>query len=309
VNGAWIAAFLVERVATQTESSPPAALSPSPAPRTESITVTIAPTGTQVISTTDGAPAVSQSVTSNETENETSTGDDAASDGATEHIPARSLPEAQLPAAGREANLRAGPGTNYRILGTVASGERLRIVAANATGDWYFLAGGQWIAAFLVENGPVELPDATDPSTLARPPVGSGWSEAEFAYVNELEAMLDDFFDALEHFGTQSSLLNEDEDLLFDRNWRTVFFASANRITETVTDLRILGSPPRFAISHAHILSASYHFEASMTAITQGMRTLSNALIDEAVWEMDAGVDALELGYRFMSRLEGIEVQ
>lgn len=38
------------------------------------------------------------------------------------------------------ANLRVGPGTTYAV----------RIVAANAAGDWYELEGGQWIAAFLV---------------------------------------------------------------------------------------------------------------------------------------------------------------
>ncbi len=57
-----------------------------------------------------------------------------------------------------EANLRAGPGTEYERLGSVAPGEVVAVVGRNATGDWYQLAGGPWIAAFLVEGAPAGLP-------------------------------------------------------------------------------------------------------------------------------------------------------
>jgi len=48
------------------------------------------------------------------------------------------------------ANLRTGPGTTYTIAGKATKGQTVVIVGQNATGDWYQLEGGQWIAAFLV---------------------------------------------------------------------------------------------------------------------------------------------------------------
>jgi len=50
----------------------------------------------------------------------------------------------------RNANLRAGPGTTYAIVGRAAQGQSVTIVDTNTTGDWYRLADEQWIAAFLV---------------------------------------------------------------------------------------------------------------------------------------------------------------
>jgi micrococcal nuclease len=57
-----------------------------------------------------------------------------------------------------EANLRAGPGTEYERVGSAAPGEVLELIARNPAGDWYQLAGGAWIAAFLVEGAPTGLP-------------------------------------------------------------------------------------------------------------------------------------------------------
>lgn len=56
--------------------------------------------------------------------------------------------------AAGNANLRIGPGTNYRQVGSVRQGETLNIVGMTDTGDWYKLDSGAWIAAFLVENAP-----------------------------------------------------------------------------------------------------------------------------------------------------------
>ena len=60
--------------------------------------------------------------------------------------------------APKGANLRGGPGTNYRIVGGVKAGDALSIVARNTKGDWYQLANGAWIAASLAANAPAGLP-------------------------------------------------------------------------------------------------------------------------------------------------------
>ncbi len=68
------------------------------------------------------------------------------------------------------ANLRAGPGTNYAKVGGAKEGDIVELIAKNEAGDWYKLASGAWIAAFLVNNAPTDLPVVSDIS----PPIKSG---------------------------------------------------------------------------------------------------------------------------------------
>ena len=65
--------------------------------------------------------------------------------------------------ANQPANLRAGPGTTYAIVGSAAQGQVLTIVARNTAGDWYQLSDDAWIAAFLVDGAPAGLPVADSP--------------------------------------------------------------------------------------------------------------------------------------------------
>lgn len=66
------------------------------------------------------------------------------------------------------ANLRAGPGTNYAKVGGAKKGDTIELVAKDETDDWYELASGVWIAAFLVDNAPTDLPVTSDISLPAR---------------------------------------------------------------------------------------------------------------------------------------------
>src|SRR5689334_10367515 len=59
------------------------------------------------------------------------------------------------------ANLRNGPGTDYLVIGSAFAGDRLQIMACNQDCSWYQLANGAWIAAFLVTNAPIGLPDVS----------------------------------------------------------------------------------------------------------------------------------------------------
>ncbi len=60
------------------------------------------------------------------------------------------------------ANLRSGPGTNFAIAGGARQGDQLVVVGTNAAGDWYELADGKWIAAFLVTPAPAATARPTD---------------------------------------------------------------------------------------------------------------------------------------------------
>ncbi len=87
------------------------------------------------------------------------------------------------------ANVRSGPGTNYAIIGGVATGESLAVTGRNADGQWLavnFAGGTGWVAAFVgTFNGdlnalPVVVaepplatlppPTATRPANTAPPP-------------------------------------------------------------------------------------------------------------------------------------------
>ena len=82
------------------------------------------------------------------------------------------------------ANLRAGPGTDFAIIGKAGPGEIVQVAGQDESGEWYQLTDGAWIAAFLVEPPiappPVVAPDAATPANdfalnnVAEPPTGAG---------------------------------------------------------------------------------------------------------------------------------------
>lgn len=61
-----------------------------------------------------------------------------------------------------ESNLRAGPGVEYDKIKIASEGQVVELIGTNAANDWYKLASGEWIAAFLVDNPPDDLPVALD---------------------------------------------------------------------------------------------------------------------------------------------------
>jgi uncharacterized protein YraI len=60
--------------------------------------------------------------------------------------------------ANANANIRSGPGTTYDVVGRATSGQTLTVTGRNEAGDWYQLADGTWIAAFLVDGALGALP-------------------------------------------------------------------------------------------------------------------------------------------------------
>lgn len=84
------------------------------------------------------------------------------------------FPAATSLTVNRNANLRAGPGTNYAIVGTVQGGQRLTLSGRTGDGAWYQLESGAWIAAFLVNSAGATQPTAAltsaAPAATAVPP-------------------------------------------------------------------------------------------------------------------------------------------
>lgn len=65
------------------------------------------------------------------------------------------------------SNLRSGPGTDYPIVGSANAGDVVEIIGQNADGTWFVLTNNTWIAAFLVNNPPVDLPVVEAPALPA----------------------------------------------------------------------------------------------------------------------------------------------
>lgn len=61
------------------------------------------------------------------------------------------------------ANLRAGPGTTYAIVGSADSGQSLSLTGQSTDGEWYQIDSGAWIAGFLLSEPPAGLPVAGAP--------------------------------------------------------------------------------------------------------------------------------------------------
>jgi hypothetical protein len=69
----------------------------------------------------------------------------------------------------RDANLRAGPGTNYAIVSGAKAGQQVIVIASNAANDWYQLDTGQWIAAFLINDIiATNVPTVADSTTAVK---------------------------------------------------------------------------------------------------------------------------------------------
>jgi uncharacterized protein YgiM (DUF1202 family) len=71
------------------------------------------------------------------------------------------------------ANLRSGPDVSFTLAGQIGAGQRVKVVAQDVSGNWYLLDNGAWIANFLVENAPTDLPVATEALIASLPKPGS----------------------------------------------------------------------------------------------------------------------------------------
>lgn len=127
---------------------------------------TVSLTGSEVISTNVvlGAEVVSEQI-------EASVDVQSAVDSQATVVVSASAPSAAvqsaLPATARQnANLRECPNTSCDIVGFARAGQELAVVGQSEDQEWYQLSGGEWIAAFLVDNAPVPLPVVTSTSEI-----------------------------------------------------------------------------------------------------------------------------------------------
>ncbi|MCB9160149.1 MAG: thermonuclease family protein [Caldilineaceae bacterium] len=85
------------------------------------------------------------------------------------------LPQLDFPLSGivnSNANLRAGPGTSFAVVGGARAGETVDVIGCNTACDWYELPADRWVAAFLVDlqarppGDPAQVVDVVDGDTI-----------------------------------------------------------------------------------------------------------------------------------------------
>lgn len=98
------------------------------------------------------------------------------------------------PRAKEYAILRRGPGTIYERVGVAVPGAPLRVTAQNQAGDWYQLENGAWVAAFLLDQRPGELPVAANipPRPAGARDLAVTFSSPWYACIQSLSAFAND---------------------------------------------------------------------------------------------------------------------
>ena len=168
----------------------------------------------------------------------------------------------------RNANLRAGPGTSYAVVGTAAAGAAVVIVGENAAGDWYELEDGQWIAAFLVTTGDAAPPVATTrPTAVATERPTAAVSNRDWLlYSAQINEIVPNMGSALEHMSTlmQAPRLTSD-DWVIDLALQFVIIRQAHE------QLVAMDPPASLASVHQQVLSATQDCNDATYAIADGL--------------------------------------
>ena len=73
-----------------------------------------------------------------------------------------STPDEMATSVNASANLRSGPGIDYDIVARAETGELVTVTGRTESGEWLQLAGGAWIAAFLLQSIPESVAIVND---------------------------------------------------------------------------------------------------------------------------------------------------
>lgn len=193
----------------------------------------------------------------------------------------------------RDANLRAGPGTTFAIVGGVKAAEVVTIIGGNAAGDWYQLEGGQWIAAFLVEGASGEIGQVTPAPSATATAVPVGDARLEQAYADELAPIMKQYSAAIETFGEQMLATGNDPSLILDEQWRLKMATALATWNILGNQMRAIKPPARYVAMHNEILSAAAHYERAGTLIVSGLDQFDGDKIDQGNTAAILGSEAL----------------
>ena len=219
---------------------------------------------------------------------------------------------AVAPTVNVDANLRSGPGTSFAVSGGTVTGQVVNILGQNSTGEWYLLDNGGWVASFLVDNAPTDVPivpDDATPASVGAPggaatPAGgnpillptptpanaagtSGLGQPERIYLGEVTSILTRYDVNAETIADQIAALGDDPALLQDQAWRDEVLSAANTLALSSQQVRGLEPPALFAGAHVDLRSAAGSYDLVAELVNDALNTDNAATFQQVRAELD----------------------
>ena len=219
---------------------------------------------------------------------------------------------AVAPTVNVDANLRSGPGTSFAVSGGTVTGQVVNILGQNSTGEWYLLDNGGWVASFLVDNAPTDVPivpDDATPASVGAPggaatPAGgnpillptptpanaagtSGLGQPERIYLGEVTSILTRYDVNAETISDQIAALGDDPALLQDQAWRDEVLSAANTLALSSQQVRGLEPPALFAGAHVDLRSAAGSYDLVAELVNDALNTDNAATFQQVRAELD----------------------
>ncbi|MCS6826328.1 MAG: SH3 domain-containing protein [Caldilinea sp.] len=220
-----------------------------------------------------------------------------------------------------DANLRAGPGTEFDIIGGTVTGQAINIVGRNADGTWFRLDNGGWVFAALVANPPplesvpVVNADGTPieatPTAAPQPEQAPGLggllptptptpTPTPQPQNAELDAYLTAALELIRQFDlVQTSLdgllreVNANNALLGDANWTTRMNAALALLRRTSASVGELTVPADAQAIHSQLEAAAIGYAQAASALATAVQNRSIAQVQEADALISAAVSSL----------------
>ncbi len=187
----------------------------------------------------------------------------------------------------RNANLRAGPGTSYAVAGSARAGDAVTLVGGNAAGDWYELASGEWIAAFLVEMDAPAAETAT-PAARASAAELQRYANNAIPYTQLIGEGLDAMSDLL--------LAPKPEDV----DWLVALYTALGVIQGGHELLMEVTPPPSLVPIHEQLLAGTQDCSDATHAIMDGIETVDVAHLERAFTLLESCTEKTEASLAMM---------
>jgi len=182
--------------------------------------------------------------------------------------------------ANRNSNRRAGPGTNFEIVGRVPAGGAVTVVGENDDGTWLELEDGSWIAEFLVDPVPNnttedeeadeeenadEEPDATATPTPTTPTDAADQGAIE-TYLIELISIGAETGNAVD---TLTDLIENSQPL--SAQWRNEVAAQLALLSEALDQYLALTPVPGYEDLHTQVTDVALTCEQAVDYLMGGI--------------------------------------
>ncbi len=210
------------------------------------------------------------------------------------------------PTVTTDANLRAGPGTEFAILGGTTTGQEINIVGRNADGTWFRLDNGGWVFGALVANPPAleSVPvvnnDGTPVESVATPtpvtglggllptptpvaPSAPATQSAELTdYLTAARELVGQFDLVLNNVDALLAEVKNNNALITDAAWTTRMNAALRLLSQTSASVGELTVPAAAAAVHQQLEDAAISYAEAAASLTQAVQAGNVAQLAEA---------------------------